>query len=64
MQYAVAKVRFDSAQFVMRLAKEVFEQTQLVHNLQRRRMNGVAAKIAKEIFMFLKDRHFNAGASQ
>jgi len=64
MQYAVAKVRFNSTQFVMRLAKQVFEQAQLVHDLQRRRMNGVAAKIAKKIFVLLKDGHFHAGARQ
>src|SRR6266496_1070914 len=64
MKYAVAKMRFNSAQFVMWLAQQVFEQAKLVHDLERRRMNGVAAKIAKEILVFLKDGHFHAGASQ
>src|SRR5207245_11383538 len=45
------------ADLLMRQLQEFIEQAELIEDLQRRRMDGVAAKIAKEIGVFLKDFH-------
>jgi len=33
MQHPIAKVRFNSTYFIMRLAQQIFQQAQLVHEL-------------------------------
>src|SRR5947207_1802421 len=43
--------------------KEVVEQPQLVHYLERRGMDGVAPQVAQEIGVFLED-DVNPGASE
>src|SRR2546430_13473345 len=43
---------------------EFVEQAELIEDLQRRGMDGVAAKIAKEIGVFLKDFHADARSGQ
>src|SRR5262245_3173598 len=52
------------AQFLMRQAQELIEHPQLMHQLQRGRMYGVAAKVAEEVSVFFKDHHLNAGAGE
>jgi hypothetical protein len=51
-------------QLLMRAFKKVFEQTQLVHQLERGRMNRVTAKVTQEILVLLKHDDFDAGARQ
>src|SRR4030095_14650824 len=51
-------------QLLMRLLQELIQQTKLVHQLQSGRMNGIAAKIAKEIGVLLQHRHGYAGSGE
>src|SRR5258706_2408780 len=44
--------------------QEFIQQPKLVHHLHSGGVDGVAAKIAQEIGMFLEDHHINAGARQ
>src|SRR5262245_17421530 len=48
----------------MRQPQELIEHTQLMHQLQGGRMDGVAAKIAEEITVLFKHDHFNTGAGK
>jgi hypothetical protein len=59
-----AEVRVNLPHLLMRLAQELFEQTEFVHQLQGRGMNGVAAKIAQEILVLFQNDHFDAGARE
>ncbi len=53
--------RFD---FLMRQLQELIDQAQFEHQLERRRMNRVAAEIAEEIGVLLQHHDLNAGARQ
>jgi hypothetical protein len=48
----------------MRYFEETIEQTELVHQLERRGMDSVAAKIAEEIGVLLQDDNVHAGAGE
>ena len=50
--------------FLMRPLQELFEQAEFVHQLQSRRMYGVATKIAQEILVLFQNDHFHADASE
>src|ERR1700704_2627396 len=50
--------------FLVWQLQEFIEQSELMHELERGRMNGVAAKIAVEIGMLLQHDDFHAGARQ
>src|SRR5262245_30342519 len=60
----IVELDLHPAQFMMWQAQEFIEHPQLMQQLQRRWMNGVAAKIAKEVPVFFKDRHLDAGAGK
>src|SRR5580704_14536863 len=51
-------------EFLVRQFQEVVEQTELVHQLERRRMYSVAAEIAEEIGVFLQHHDVDAGAGE
>ena len=53
-----------SLELVVRKREKVVEPTQLVKKFQRRRMHGIAAKIAEEVRIFLQDDHVDAGTRQ
>src|SRR5579872_3096091 len=44
--------------------QKVSEHAKLVENLKRRRVDGVAAKIAEKVSMFFEDDHVDAHPSQ
>ncbi len=48
----------------MRALQEFVQNPELIHQLQRGRMNGVATEIAQEIGMLLKHHDFHAEAGQ
>jgi hypothetical protein len=48
----------------VRTLKELFEQAQLVHKLESRGVNRVAAKISKKIGVFFEDQNIHASAGQ
>ena len=48
----------------VRQLEEFVQQAELMHELQRRGMNGVAAKIAQEVGVLLQHHHRHAGARQ
>ena len=56
--------RAQLVQFLVRQLQEFLEQAELVHQLERGRMNRVAAEIAVEIGVLLQHRHFHAGTRQ
>ncbi len=44
---------------LVRQRQQFVEQAQLVHDFQRRRVNGVTAKIAQEVGVLLQHRHID-----
>ena len=48
----------------VRQLEELIQQAELVHDLERRGMNGVAAEIAQEVGMLLQHDDVDAGARQ
>src|SRR5438876_6116392 len=52
------------AHFLMRLFQELVEQPELMHQLERRWMNGVAAKITVEISVFFEDSDGHASSCE
>ena len=54
----------DLAHLLMRPAQELVEQAELVDQLERRGMDGVAAEIAEEVGVLLEHDHVDAGARQ
>ena len=52
------------AHLLMRPLEERVEQPELVHDLQGRGMDGVAAKVAEEIGVLLQHEHIDAGAGE
>jgi hypothetical protein len=48
----------------MRLAQEILQKAQLVHQFESGGMNRVASKIAEEIGVLFKHHHFHSGARE
>jgi len=59
-----ADLAVEGRDLVMGQLQEILEQAQLVHHLQRRGVNGVAAEVAQEIGMLLQHQHLDAEARQ
>ena len=51
-------------QAVVRPVQEVLEKPQLVENLHRRRVDGVAAKIAEEVLVLFQHANLAAGSGE
>lgn len=49
---------------LVRLAEQFLDQAQLVHDLERGRMNCVAAEVAQEVSVFFEDDDVHAGSGQ
>ncbi len=60
----IADLRGQPFDLLMRELQKFFEQAKLEHQLQRGRMDRVAAEIAKEVGMLFQHHHVNAGAGQ
>ena len=60
----IADLPGDLAHFLMRPFEKIFEDAQLVHQLERGRMNRVAAKVAQKIRVLLEHDDFDARARQ
>ena len=56
--------RLELAHLLVRQLEEFVEQAQLVHHLERRGVDGVAAKVAQEVRVLLQDDDVDAGARQ
>src|SRR6202022_765522 len=54
----------ERGKLLMRAAQEIVEQAELVHQLERGGVDGVAAKIAQKVCVLFEDEGFNAGARQ
>jgi hypothetical protein len=50
--------------FLVRQREKVREQSELVHHLEGRGMDGVAAEVAQEVGVLLENQHVHAGAGQ
>jgi hypothetical protein len=52
------------AQFLVRQLQKFVEQSELIQELKRRRMNGVASEIAVEIGVFFQNNHIHSGTCE
>ena len=64
LQARVTDLNGEPLEFLMRYFEERVEQTELIHQLERRGMYGIAAKIAEKIGMLLQNDDVNAGAGE
>ena len=48
----------------MRQRQELVETAELVHDIERRGVNGVAAEVAQKVFVFLDHGDGDAGTGQ
>ncbi len=60
----LAELRVELVDLLMRQLEKLVEQSQLVHHLEGRGMNGIAAKIAQEIAVLFQHQDFDPGARQ
>ena len=60
----VADLHAEPCHLVVRQLQQVVEQPQLVHHLERRGMDGVAAEVAQEVGVLLQHHDVDAGARQ
>ena len=60
----LADLAGELAQLLMRPFEELIEQAELVHDLERRGMDRVAAEVAQEIGVLLEHHHLHAGAGE
>ena len=60
----VADLTRELAHLLMRALEEIVEHAELVHDLERRGMDGVAAEVAQEIGVLLQHHDIDAGAGQ
>ncbi len=60
----VADLAFEFAGFVMGAPEKILEQAELVHQLEGRGMDRIAAEIAEEVGVLLEDEDADAGARQ
>src|SRR5882672_1357737 len=60
----VIELDLHPSHFLMRQSQKLIEHPQLAHQLQRGRMDGVAAKIAEEITVLFEHDHLNAGSRE
>ncbi len=63
-QRLVADLHAQAFQLLMRQLEEFVEQAELLHDFERREMDGVAAEIAKEVGVLFQHHHIDAGARQ
>ena len=62
--FAIPEEGTDGRRPLMGQPEELIEQAELAHELERRGVNGVAAKIAQEVAMFLQHHHIDAGTRE
>ncbi len=60
----VADLSGDLAHLLVRTLEEVIEDAELVHHLERRGMDGVAAEVAQEIGVLFQHHDIDAGAGE
>ena len=60
----VADFDFSLPHFLMRQLQEIFQEPQVLHRLERRGMDRVAAKITQKIRMFFENDRIDAGAGK
>ena len=64
LECEVAENSAGGGQLLVRNCKEIVEDAELVHHLERRRMHGVAAEVAEEILVLLQHRDVDASSRQ
>ncbi len=60
----VADLHRQPIDLAMRQLEKFVEQAELVHELERRRMHGIAAEIAEKVRVLFQHHHANARARQ
>jgi hypothetical protein len=58
----IAEISGKHRYFLVRPRQKVFEDAQLLHHLERRRVNRVAAKVAQKIGVLFEQHRVDAGA--
>src|SRR3954471_12860121 len=61
---SLADLPGEPAHLGVRQLQKIVDQPELVENLERRRVDGVTAEVAKEIGVLLEDRNVDPGARQ
>ena len=64
LQHLAPDLARGGAKLVVWAGEKGVEQAQFVHDLKRRRMNGVAPEIAQEIRVLLQEHHLDTGARE
>ena len=63
-EFFVADLHAQAFQLLVRHFEEFVEQAELVHQFERRGMDGIAAKIAKEVGVLFQHDDIDAGARE
>src|SRR5205085_12491638 len=64
LECEIAEDSSHGRQLLMRQFQEVFQKSELIHQLERGRMHCIAAKIAEKVIVLLEDRDGYACPSQ
>ncbi len=64
LQKDIADLPAERPDFLVGLLEELLEEAELVHDFQRRGMNGVPAEIAQEIGVLFEDQDGDPGAGE
>ena len=63
-QKDIADLCAERPHFLVGLLEELTEEAELVHNFERRGMNGISAEIAQEVGMLFEDQDGDPGAGE
>jgi hypothetical protein len=61
---SISDLRAERWYFLMGSLQKFLQEAELMHDLQRRGVNGVPAKIAQEICVLLENQNGNSGSGQ
>src|SRR5208282_1028986 len=64
LQKGVADLCPERAQFLMRSLQEFIEDAELIHDLERRRVDRIAAEVAQEVGMLFENQDSDPGSGQ
>ncbi len=60
----ITDLRAELAHLLVRPLEELVDQAELIHELERRGMDGVAAEVAEEVLVLFQHDHIDAGPGQ
>jgi hypothetical protein len=60
----IADARADRCYSLVRKLEKAIEQSQLLHYLEGRRVDGITTEIPEKVLVLFENRYFDAGARQ